>query len=96
MHWTHLPFSLSSLSHMHFESFLKSRFDFALSVSTMRFWRCQSLQLIFSRRWPCSRWPATFAQVLVRASESLRLLNATKDLFPWQTGELRMIVYVGT
>ena len=59
---THRPFSLSSLSLMHFESFLKSRLDFALSVSTMRFWRCHSLQLKFSSRWPCSRKLATLVQ----------------------------------
>ena len=35
-------------------------------------------------------------QVLVRAAESLKLLNVTKDLFFWQTGELRVIVYAGT
>ena len=69
---THLPFSLSSLSLMHFDSFLKSRLDFALSLSTMRFWRCHSLQLRFSRRWPCSRKLATFVQTLIKFSEGLR------------------------
>lgn len=44
---THLPFSLSSLSLMHLER--------ALSDSTMRFWRRQSLQLRFLSRWPCLR-----------------------------------------
>lgn len=44
---THLPFSLSSLSLMYLEQ--------ALSDSTMRFWRRQSLQLRFSSRWPCLR-----------------------------------------
>lgn len=91
---------------MHFDSFLKSRLDLALSVSTMRFWRCHSLQLKFSSRWPCSRKLATLVQtyenfsrgyeggrvgvewvrtfhVFVRVSASLRLLNGTKDLFPW-------------
>ena len=61
---THLPFSLSSLSLMHFDSFLKSRLDFALSLSTMRFWRCHSLQLKFSSRWPCSKKLATFVHTL--------------------------------
>ena len=52
---TNRPFSLSSLSPMHLLSFLNSRFDFALSVSTMRFWRCHNLQLKFSSLCPCSR-----------------------------------------
>jgi hypothetical protein len=47
---TYLPFSLSSLSPMILESFLNSRLDLALSESTMRFWRCHSRQLKFSRR----------------------------------------------
>ncbi len=49
---------------MHFDSFLKSRLDLALSVSTMRFWRCHSLQLKFSSRWPCSKKLATFVHTL--------------------------------
>lgn len=52
---TDLPLSLSSRSPMCFESFLNSLRDLALSLSTMRFWRCQSLQLRFSSLWPCSR-----------------------------------------
>ena len=47
---TNRPFSLSSLSPMTLESFLNSRLERALSVSTMRFWRCQRRQLRFSRR----------------------------------------------
>ena len=52
---TDLPFSLSSLSPMHFESFLNSRFDLALSESTIRDWTCHNLQLKFSSLCPCSR-----------------------------------------
>jgi hypothetical protein len=59
---TDRPFSLSSLSLIDLLSLLNSRFDFALSTSTMRFWRCHRRQLRFSRRWPCSRKLATFVQ----------------------------------
>jgi hypothetical protein len=52
---TNLPFSLSSLSPIYLESFLNSRLDFALSESTIKFCKCQSLQLKFSSLWPCSR-----------------------------------------
>jgi hypothetical protein len=52
---TDRPFSLSSLSPMFFATFLNSRLDLALSVSTIRFCRCHRRQLKFSRRWPCSR-----------------------------------------
>ena len=54
---------------MHLDSFLKSRLDLALSLSTMRFWRCHSLQLKFSSRWPCSRKLATLVQTLEKFSE---------------------------
>ena len=59
---TCLPFSLSSLSPMCLESLLNSRLERALSESTIRFWRCHSLQLRFSSLWPCSRKLATFVQ----------------------------------
>ena len=36
------PLSLSNLSLMHLENFLKSRFDLELSVSTVMFWRCHN------------------------------------------------------
>ena len=62
---THRPFSLSNLSPMHFESLRNSRFDLALSVSTIRFWRCHRRQLKFSRRCPCSRKLATLVQTWV-------------------------------
>jgi hypothetical protein len=63
---TDRPFSLSSLSLIVLLSRLNSRFDFALSTSTMRFWRCHRRQLRFSRRWPCSRKLATFVQTYTR------------------------------
>lgn len=59
---TDRPFSLSSLSLIDLLNLLNSRFDFALSTSTMRFWRCHRRQLRFSRRCPCSRKLATFVQ----------------------------------
>ena len=54
-------------------SFLKSRFDLALSVSTIKFWRCQRRQLRFSSRWPCSRKLATFVQTYERLTTSAAL-----------------------
>ena len=59
---TCLPFSLSSLSPMCLESRLNSRLERALSESTIRFWRCHSLQLRFSSLCPCSRKLATLVQ----------------------------------
>lgn len=59
---TCLPFSLSSLSPICLESLLNSRLERALSESTIRFWRCHSLQLRFSSLWPCSRKLATLVQ----------------------------------
>lgn len=47
---------------MHLERRRNSRLERALSVSTMRFWRCHSRHERFSSRWPCSRKLATFVQ----------------------------------
>jgi hypothetical protein len=59
---TDRPFSLSSLSLIDLLSLLNSRFDLALSTSTIRFCRCHRRQLRFSRRCPCSRKLATLVQ----------------------------------
>ena len=49
-------------------SFLNSRLDFALSVST-RFSRCHRLQVEFSSPWPCSRLCADLDWVVRKSRE---------------------------
>jgi hypothetical protein len=71
---THRPLSLSSLSLIPLLNFLNSRFCLALSAWTRAIWRNQRRHERFSRRWPCSRWEATFVhtfQVRVSVSASL-------------------------
>lgn len=82
---TDLFLSLSSLSLINLESFLNSRFDFALSDWTSAHWRNQRRHERFSSLWPCSRWEATLVQtfqVLVRVSLSLICPRGENDLLP--------------